>query len=94
MMGAHRIPVLLPRPFEGPLDYLAPEGPPIPPGTWVETRIMGQRSIGVVWDEPSSEEGRPPESKLKPMLSLPPRREHLVYGIPFAGRKEFLLAKL
>lgn len=77
MNGGHRLPVLLPRPFEGPLDYLAPEGPPIPPGTWVETRIMGQRSIGVVWDEPSSEEGRPPESKLKPILQildLPPMR--------------------
>ncbi len=76
-MNGTRIPVLPPLPFEGPLDYLAPEGLALAPGTWVETKIMGRRTIGVVWDPPQSEEGRPPESKLKPILralDLPPMR--------------------
>lgn len=77
MTGAERISVLLPLPFEGPLDYLAPEGPPLAPGTWVETKIMGRKALGVVWEPPESDEGRPPESRLKPILrelDLPPMR--------------------
>lgn len=77
MSGADRISVLLPLPFEGPLDYLAPEGAPLAPGVWVETKIMGRKALGVVWDPPESEAGRPPEAKLKPILralDLPPMR--------------------
>lgn len=47
---SERIPVLLPYPFEGPFDYVAPMGAPIPPpGALVQVPLGAREVIGVVW---------------------------------------------
>lgn len=65
-----RLPVLLPYPFAAPLDYAAPEGPPLHPGALVLVPLGRREVIGAVWDGPA--EGRVAESKLRPVVSVLP----------------------
>lgn len=58
----HRISVLVPRPFSGPLDYRAVE--PLPPGTLVRVPLGRQEIVGCVWDDQRSKipvDLRPPQ---------------------------------
>ena len=41
--------VLLPLPFDGPLDYLVPDDMSVRPGDFVEVALGARRTIGVVW---------------------------------------------
>ena len=64
-----RMPVLLPYPFAGPFDYLAPAGEDVPPpGSLVLVPLNRREEVGVVWDAPG---GPPvPEAKLKPVTAV------------------------
>lgn len=68
-----RVPVLLPYPFAGPFDYLAPEHADLQPGDIVLVPLNRRQEIGVVWDAPA---GPVVDSrKLKPVsgrLDSPP----------------------
>ncbi|GAB0115373.1 primosomal protein N' [Acidisoma sp. C75] len=44
------VPVLLPVPLAGPLDYRLPPGREAPPGTIVQAPLHGRQLHGVVWD--------------------------------------------
>ncbi len=60
-----RVPVLLPYPFIGPFDYLAPAELGLAPGDIVLVPLNRRQEVGVVWDAPS---GPAVESrKLKPV---------------------------
>jgi primosomal protein N' (replication factor Y) len=63
-----RVAVLLPYPFPGPFDYLAPEAMAIQPGDVVLVSLNRRPVVGVVWDAPGDaavETGR-----LKPVDAL------------------------
>ena len=61
------VPVLLPYPFAGPLDYAAPaEGAP-PPGTIVRAPLRRREVWGVVWDAGA---GTAPEAELRPLVPV------------------------
>ncbi|GBD57218.1 primosomal protein N' [Gluconobacter wancherniae] len=47
-----RVPVLVPLPFPGPLDYLAPE--PLEPGELVSIPLGKREVVGCVWDKTST----------------------------------------
>ncbi len=47
------MPVLLPYPFAGPFDYLAPAGLALVPGDIVLVPLNRRQEIGVVWDAPA-----------------------------------------
>jgi primosomal protein N' (replication factor Y) len=63
-----RVPVLLPYPFAGPFDYLAPESMALVPGDIVLVPLNRRQEIGVVWDAPSGP--AIDERKLKPVSAL------------------------
>jgi len=44
-----RVGVLVPMPFDGPLDYAAPEGMALAPGDFVTVEVGARSAIGVVW---------------------------------------------
>ncbi len=80
--SATRVKVLLPYPFAGPFDYLAPAGLALTPGCVVMVPLNRREELGVVWDEDACVpvEFRPTpqpavaESRLKPVsgvLDLP-----------------------
>jgi primosomal protein N' (replication factor Y) len=76
--AARRVPVLLPYPFRGPFDYLAPASMALAPGDIVLVPLNRRQEVGVVWDAPSG----PPvaSAKLKPVsgrLDAPPMRTPL-----------------
>ena len=48
MESGHRLSVLVPRPFDGPLDYRSDR--PLAPGTLVRVPLGRQELIGCVWD--------------------------------------------
>jgi primosomal protein N' (replication factor Y) len=48
-----RVPVLLPYPFAGPFDYLAPAEMRLAPGDIVLVPLNRRQEVGVVWDAPS-----------------------------------------
>jgi len=60
-----RVGVLVPAPFDGPLDYSVPEGMSLEPGQIVEVSLGPRRVVGAVW---GAGEGATPEAKLKPVL--------------------------
>lgn len=65
--------VLLPLPFDGPLDYAVPAGLGAAPGDFVEVPLGPRRLAGVVWD--GDGDASLPPSRLKPiarLLDLPP----------------------
>jgi len=65
--GAARVAVLLPYPFAGPFDYLAPPGTDLVPGDVVLVPLNRRQEIGVVWDAPSGPSV--PAAKLKPVTA-------------------------
>ncbi len=60
-----RVPVLLPYPFIGPFDYLAPAEMGLAPGDIVLVPLNRRQEVGVVWDAPSGPEVD--ARKLKPV---------------------------
>jgi primosomal protein N' (replication factor Y) (superfamily II helicase) len=68
--SARPVPVLLPRPLPGPLDYLLPAGIAAGPGSFVRVTLGSRRLAGVVWDG-DSESALPPE-RLKPVVEVLP----------------------
>jgi primosomal protein N' (replication factor Y) len=71
-----RVPVLLPVALDQTYDYLLPEHVALTPGTFVLVPFGPQTRIGIIWDEPVGEGGKPvPDSKLKGItgpLDVPP----------------------
>src|SRR3954470_898357 len=65
------VPVLLPLPWRGALDYRAPDSGAAPhPGQFVRVSLGSRRVIGVVWDEQL--EGKVPAERLKPVIEILP----------------------
>ncbi|HJU32518.1 MAG TPA: primosomal protein N', partial [Hyphomicrobiaceae bacterium] len=63
---ARHVPVLLPVALDQTYDYLLPAGLEAPPGTFVLVPFGPQTRIGVVWDAPAGDPGKPvPEAKMK-----------------------------
>jgi len=62
------VPVLLPLPLAGPLDYLSPDGP-LAPGTIVEVPLGRTASVGVVWHRGGTPS---PAARLKAILGALP----------------------
>lgn len=77
-----RVPVLLPLPLKGPLDYRLPEGMEMPaPGTLVRVPLSGRSAVGAVWPERDAGGKTLPIAKLKPVesvLELPPLTDDLM----------------
>jgi primosomal protein N' (replication factor Y) (superfamily II helicase) len=73
---ARRVPVLLPVALDQTYDYLVPEAMTLTPGTFVLVPFGPQTRIGIVWDGPVGEGGKPvSEAKLKTItgpLDVPP----------------------
>ena len=64
--AAGRVPVLLPVALDQTYDYLLPDGLEARPGSFVLVPFGPQTRIGVVWDGPVGEGGKPvPDKKLK-----------------------------
>jgi primosomal protein N' (replication factor Y) len=64
-----RVPVLLPVALDQTYDYALPDGVEAPPGSFVLVPFGPQTRIGVVWDAPFGDQGRPvTEAKLKPVI--------------------------
>ena len=61
------MPVLLPYPFTGPFDYLAPAGMALAPGDIVLVPLNRRQEVGVVWDAPSGP--AVDDRKLKPVTA-------------------------
>lgn len=81
--AAQRIPVLLPLPLPGALDYLLPDGAGAPePGSFVRVTLGSRRLIGVVWDgDPGTDLAA---ERLKPLIEVlpaPPLRPELRHFI-------------
>src|SRR3954453_13760623 len=65
------VPVLLPLPLRGGLDYRAPENSAAAqPGQFVRVILGSPRVIGVVWDDQS--DGEVPAERLKPVIEILP----------------------
>ena len=71
-----RIPVLLPVALDQTYDYVLPDGVEVEPGAFVLVPFGPQVRIGIVWDGPIGEPGKPiPDKKLKAItarLDVPP----------------------
>jgi primosomal protein N' (replication factor Y) (superfamily II helicase) len=67
--AGRRLRVLLPLPLPAALDYLAPPGVELMPGSFVRVPLGPRRLIGVVWEE--ADESLPSE-RLRPILELLP----------------------
>ncbi len=66
-----RVPVLLPVALDQTYDYCVPPGLDVPPGTFVLVPFGPQTRIGVVWDKPAGETGKPVDpAKMKTITSL------------------------
>ncbi len=73
------VPVLLPLPFPGPLDYLVPAGMAVAPGDVVLAPLNRREVVGVVWDA-RGEGPKLAAHRLKPLiarLETPPLRAPL-----------------
>ena len=64
----HRVPVLLPYPFDRPFDYSIPDGAELGPGSVVVVPLNRRDVVGVVWDGTADE--AIPESRLKPLSAV------------------------
>lgn len=79
-MPVRRVQVLLPYPFDGPLDYAVPAGLDPEPGQVVLVPLNRRQEVGVVWDGALDETDMVPEGKLKPVagiLDAPPMLREL-----------------
>ena len=65
---AQAVPVLLPYPFAGPLDYAAPPDGVPPPGTIVRVPLRHREVLGVVWDKAGP--GRAAPETLRPLAAV------------------------
>ena len=73
-----RLRVLLPLPLANSYDYRAPEGPPVPLGSFVVVPLGRRHVIGVVWD--GTPDPALPEARLRgveQVLDTPPMTETL-----------------
>ncbi len=59
---------MLPYPFPGPFDYVAPADLDPRPGDVVLVPLNRREEVGVVWDHPADE--RVPDGKLKPIVAI------------------------
>ena len=57
--------IMLPMPFDGPLDYAVPDGMLVQPGDFVAVEIGARKAVGVVWGDG---EGQIEPSRLKPII--------------------------
>lgn len=75
--AATRIPVLLPVALDQTYDYLLPDDGVVPEaGQFVLVPFGPQSRIGIVWDKPAGEQGKPlPEKKLKAIA-------HVLHEVP------------
>ena len=66
LLSGARVPVLLPVALDQTYDYLLPSGLEASPGAFVLVPFGPQTRLGVVWDRPFGEQGKPvPDRKLK-----------------------------
>ena len=63
-----RVPVLLPRPFQGTFDYAVPPGMDPRPGDVVLVPLNRREEVGVVWDLPAGPSVA--DGKLKPVTAV------------------------
>ena len=63
-----RVPVLLPRPFQGTFDYAVPPGMDPRPGDVVLVPLNRREEVGVVWDLPAGPSVA--DTKLKPITAV------------------------
>ena len=63
-----RVPVLLPRPFQGTFDYAVPDGMSPQPGDVVLVPLNRREEVGVVWDLPAGPSVA--DGKLKPITAV------------------------
>ena len=69
--------VMLPMPFEGPLDYAVPDGMEVAPGDFVKVELGARAVTGVVWNDG---DGKFAEDRLKPIakkVDAPPMRKEM-----------------
>ena len=71
---AGRVPVLLPVALDQTYDYLLPDGCRAGPGAFVLVPFGPQTRIGVVWDGPVGEGGKPVADKKLEVITGPARR--------------------
>ncbi|MEO1470839.1 MAG: primosomal protein N' [Pseudomonadota bacterium] len=62
--AAARVGVVVPMPFDTPLDYAVPEGLVLAPGDWVEVEVGRRACLGVVW---GPGDGAVDAARLKPV---------------------------
>lgn len=75
--GIRTVAVMLPMPFDGPLDYGVPDDLDLAPGDFVAVELGARKTVGVVW---GPGEGQVDPAKLKPVilrLDVPPMREEM-----------------
>jgi len=75
--GGPRVPILLPVALDQTYDYLQPEdlahSPALSPGAFVLVPFGPQTRLGVVWDAPFGDPGKPvPDKKLKTIAAALP----------------------
>jgi primosomal protein N' (replication factor Y) len=70
-----RVGVLLPMPFDGPLDYLVPEGLTLAPGDFATVDLGTRQTVGVVWGGGDSSVARSRLKRVTARLDVPPMPE-------------------
>ncbi len=70
--AARRVKVLLPLPFPGPFDYLAPQDLDPQPGDVVLVPLNRREVTGVVWDAAGEDDGASPSAEAAPAARLKP----------------------
>src|SRR5271163_2315037 len=64
-----RVPVLLPLPLPGPLDYRVPDDVLVRPGDLVLIPLGRREVLGVVWD--GAADAEVPDQRLRPLEPIP-----------------------
>lgn len=75
--GVRCVAVMLPMPFDGPLDYAVPDDLDLSPGDFVAVELGARKVVGVVW---GPGDGQVEASRLKPVqlrLDVPPMRQQM-----------------